>query len=105
MAISNFVSRCANDEPPVIYGDGTQTRDFTYIDDVAEANRTLLETSIADGEAMNIGSIGTIDIETLAEEVRDQIAPEVELEYGERSDADAEHTHADITKANETIDY
>ncbi len=33
MAISSFVSRCTNSEPPVIYGDGTQVRDFTYIDD------------------------------------------------------------------------
>lgn len=105
MAISNFVSNCVNGEPPVIYGNGTQTRDFTYIDDVARANRKLLETDAADGEAMNIGSTGTIDIRTLAEEVRDQIAPNVALEYGERSDADAEHTHADTAKANEIIGY
>jgi len=34
MAISNFVSRCMNGDAPVVYGDGAQTRDFTYIDDV-----------------------------------------------------------------------
>jgi UDP-glucose 4-epimerase len=105
MAISNFVSRCVNDEPPVIYGDGSQTRDFTYIDDVVEANRVLLSTDVADGEVLNIGSTDAIDIETLAREVRDQLAPELELEYAERSDADADHTHADVSAARDLLGY
>jgi len=105
MAISNFVSRCYNGNPPVVYGDGTQTRDFTYIDDVLEANRTLLETDAADGEALNIGSTDNIDIRTLAEEIRDQLAPNLEIKYAERYDADADHTHADTSKAQELLGY
>jgi UDP-glucose 4-epimerase len=105
MAISNFVSRCMNDRPPVIYGDGTQTRDFTYIDDVIAANRTLLSTDAADGEFMNIGSTDTIEIRTLGMEIRDQLAPDFDLEYDDRHDADAEHTHADTSRANELLDY
>ena len=105
MAISNFVSRCINDEPPVIYGDGQQTRDFTFVDDILAANRTLLDTDAADGEVMNIGSTDNIAIETLAEEIRDQLAPDLELEYTEGYDVDADHTHANIDKAAEIIDY
>jgi UDP-glucose 4-epimerase len=105
MAITNFVSRCLNGESPVIYGDGTQTRDFTYIDDVVRANETLLQTDAADGEFLNVGSTDNIEIRVLAEEIRDQLAPELELEYDERHDADAEHTHADISKAAELIGY
>ena len=105
MAISNFVSRCYNGEAPVVYGDGSQTRDFTYIDDVLGANRTLLETDTADGEAVNVGSTDTIAIRALAEEIRDQLAPDLELEFAERYDADADHTHADTTKARELLDY
>jgi UDP-glucose 4-epimerase len=105
MAITNFVSRCLNGEPPVIYGDGTQTRDFTFIDDVVEANVTLLDTDAADGEAVNVGSTDNIEIVTLAEEIRDQLAPDLDLEYDERHDADAEHTHADISKARDLLDY
>ena len=105
MAISNFVSRCLNDEPPVVYGDGTQTRDFTYIDDAVAANVTLLSEDAADGEALNIGSTDNIEILTLAEEIRDQLAPELELEFAERHDADAEHTHADSSKAKELLGY
>jgi UDP-glucose 4-epimerase len=105
MAISNFVSRCLNDEPPIIYGDGTQTRDFTYIDDVIEANVTLLDTDAADGQALNIGSTDNIAIKTLATEIRDQLAPDLDLVYEERHDADAEHTHADTTRARELLGY
>jgi UDP-glucose 4-epimerase len=105
MAISNFVSRCMNDEPPIIYGDGTQTRDFTFIEDVVEANVTFLNEDAADGEAVNIGSTDNIEIKTLAEEIRDQIAPDLDLVYEERHDADAQHTHADTSKANDLLGY
>jgi UDP-glucose 4-epimerase len=105
MAISNFVSQCMNGESPVIYGDGTQTRDFTFIDDVIEANRSLLSTDAADGEAVNIGSTDNIEIQGLATEIRDQIEPDLELTYGERYAADADHTHADTTKAANLLGY
>lgn len=105
MAISNFVSRCAKEESPVVYGDGKQTRDFTFIEDIVDANEELLTTTTADGETMNIGSSDTIDIQSLAREVRDQLAPNVEIEYAERFEADADHTHADISKAKDLIDY
>ena len=105
MAISNFVSQCANDESPVVYGDGSQSRDFTYIGDIVDANNKLLTTAEADGEVMNIGSSDTIDIQTLAEVVRNQVAPNVDIEYSERYKADANHTQADITKAQDLINY
>ena len=105
MAISNFVSRCMNGDAPVVYGDGTQTRDFTYIEDVVEANLSFLNTSAADGEAVNIGSSDNIEIRTLATVVRDQLAPSLDLEYAERYAADADHTHADISWARDRLDY
>jgi UDP-glucose 4-epimerase len=105
MAISNFVSRCVSGEPPVVYGDGSQTRDFTYIDDIAGANERLLSTDSADGETLNIGSSDNIDIQTLATEVRDQIDPSLGIEYADRHEADADHTHADVSKAREVLGY
>ncbi|MFC7041678.1 NAD-dependent epimerase/dehydratase family protein [Halonotius sp. GCM10025705] len=105
MAISNFVSRCLNGEPPVIYGDGTQTRDFTYVADVVDANRTLLKSDAADGDVLNIGSSDNISIQELAETVRDQLAPELEIMYESAREADAQHTHASVEKAGEVIGY
>lgn len=70
-------------------------RDFIFIEDVIEANVTLLEQETADGRVINIGSTDNIEIKTLAEEIRDQLAPKLSFEYEERHDADSEHTHAD----------
>jgi UDP-glucose 4-epimerase len=105
MAISNFVSRCINGDPPVIYGDGEQTRDFTYVEDIVEANRTLLSEDAADGEVMNVGSTDNISIQALAEVVRDELAPDLDIEYTEGYDIDADHTHANIEKARDLIGY
>ena len=105
MAISNFVSRCTKGKSPVVYGDGSQTRDFTHIDDVVQANETLLGTDAADGEVLNVGSTDNIAILDLAETIRDEVNPDIGIEFGDRHDADAEHTHADISKARELLGY
>ena len=65
----------------------------------------LPSTDVANGDALNIGSSENIDIQTLATEVRDQVALDLEIEYAERHDADADHTHADVSKAREMLDY
>jgi len=105
MAISNFVSRCTRGLSPEIYGDGKQTRDFTFIEDIIDANHRLLTDDSADGEILNIGSTDNIDIATLAAVVRDEIDPSLDINYTEAREGDAEHTHADISKATELIGY
>jgi len=105
MAFTNFVSRCLHGEPPVIYGDGRQTRDFTYVKDIADANETLLTTDVADGDVLNVGSEGRITIEELATVIRDEIDPDLDIVYDDAREGDAEHTHADVTKARELLDY
>ena len=54
MAISNFVSRCLDGDPPVVYGDGSVTRDFTDVEDVVAVNRTLLPTFSASPSAASV---------------------------------------------------
>ncbi len=105
MAISNFVSRCENGEPPVVYGDGSQTRDFTYVDDVIQANRALVDNAVADGQVINVGSGDRISIADLAEVVRDLIDPDLPVVFDDRHDADADHTHADIGRARDLLNY
>ncbi|WP_254862343.1 SDR family oxidoreductase [Halovivax gelatinilyticus] len=105
MAISNFTSRCLSGEPPVIYGDGQQSRDFTYVDDVVSANLALLETDAADGEVMNVGSSGSITIDELAAHVVSVTGADVEPVYDDPRAADARHTHADVSKARRLIGY
>jgi UDP-glucose 4-epimerase len=105
MAMTNFVSRCLHDEPPVIYGTGEQTRDFTYVEDVKRVNEQLLTDDSADGEIVNIGSTDNIDIGTLATVIRDELNPGLDIVYDDAREGDAEHTHADISKANDLLGY
>lgn len=105
MAMTNFVSRCLHGEPPVIYGDGNQTRDFTYVDDIVRMNLRLLTEARADGHICNIGSTDNIDINTLARTIRDAIDPSLDIEYTDAREGDAAHTHADVSKARELLDY
>lgn len=85
--------------PPVIYRDGAQTRDFTHIDDIYRVNEQLLTDNQADGEILNVGSIANIDIETLAEVVRDASDPSLALTHTNARAGDAEHTRADCITA------
>ena len=105
MAISNFVSRAFSREPILIYGDGSKSRDFTYVEDVVDANLRLPDTPQVDGKILNIGSGDRITIERLAMEIRDAIDPGVQIEHGDEFAVDAAHTRADISLAASLIDY
>lgn len=105
MAMTNFVSRCLHGEPPVIYGTGEQTRDFTYVEDIRRINKQLVTDDSADGSICNIGSTDNIEIQTLAEIIRDEIDPSLDIVYDDARTGDAEHTHADVSKASKLLGY
>jgi len=105
MAVTNFVSRCLHGEPPVVYGTGEQTRDLTYVTDVRDVNAQLLTDDSADGEILNVGSTDNIDIRSLAELVRDEIDPELDIVYDDPRAGDTDHTHADVSKAAGLLGY
>jgi len=96
---------CLYVEPSIIYGTGEQTRDFTYVEDIRRVNKHLLTDDSADGKICNIGSTDNIDIQTLAEVIRDKIDPSLDIVYDEARTGDAEHTHADVSKATELLGY
>jgi UDP-glucose 4-epimerase len=105
MAMTNFVPECLHGESSVIYGSGEQTRDFTYVEDIHRVNEQLLTDTSADGEILNIGSMDTIDIRTLAEVICDEIDPSLKIVYDDPREGDAEHTHEDVSKAKELLGY
>jgi dTDP-L-rhamnose 4-epimerase len=83
--IAIFCTRLLNDLPPVLYEDGEQTRDFSFVEDVARANLLAVETDRLDGLAVNIGSGRGIPIREIAEQLSDilkvDIAPEINREF------------------------
>jgi dTDP-L-rhamnose 4-epimerase len=83
--IAIFCTRLLNDLPPVLYEDGEQTRDFSFVEDIARANLLAADTDKLDGLAVNIGSGRGTPIREIAEQLSDilkiDIAPEINGEF------------------------
>jgi len=103
MAFHKFIRGIILDEEIEIYGDGTQTRDFTYVDDVVEAN--ILSLNSPPGEVFNIGggeSISLIDALKLIEKL---LGKKAKVKKREPQKGDLQDTLADIKKAKRIINY
>jgi len=105
LAISIFTGKMLANEPITVYGDGEQTRDFTYIDDIVRVNRGLLETSAADGYAMNVGGGHRITVNDLIARLREITGSASEVVYSDKQKGDAEHTLADTSLAGRLVGY
>jgi len=105
LAISIFTQKMLANEPITVFGDGEQTRDFTYIDDIVRVNRKLLETDAADGYAMNVGDGHRIAVNDLISHLREITGSASEVMYSDKQKGDAEHTMADVGLARELVSY
>ncbi|MCK5414518.1 MAG: NAD-dependent epimerase/dehydratase family protein [Thermoplasmata archaeon] len=106
LAVPRFSKRLLRGIPPVIFGDGEQTRDYTFVDDIVEANVRLLDPRVElKGQAINIGSSQRISINDLVDVLRDLIGSEVDAEYEDRAVGDARDTCASIEEARRLINY
>ena len=106
LAVPRFSKRLLRGIPPVIFGDGEQTRDYTFVDDIVEANVRLLDPRVElKGQAINIGSSQRISINDLLDMLRDLIGSEVDAEYEDRAVGDARDTWASIEEARRLINY
>lgn len=83
--IAIFCTRLLNDLPPVLYEDGEQTRDFSFVEDIARANLLAAETDKLDGLPVNVGSGAGVSIRKVAEQISDalgiHIPPEAKGEF------------------------
>jgi UDP-glucose 4-epimerase len=105
LAISIFTKKMLENDPITVFGDGNQTRDFTYIDDIVRVNRKLLETDAADGRVMNVGGGHRITVNDLIAHLKAITGSESEVVYSDRQKGDAEHTLADVSLARELVGY
>lgn len=102
--ISIFLDQALDGEPITVEGNGTQTRDFVYIDDVVRANLRAATTD-AVGEAYNVGTGSAVSIRELAANVRSVTGTESEIAHTDPRTGDIEHSAADISKAETHLDY
>jgi UDP-glucose 4-epimerase len=104
MGIYKFVSSVLNNKEITIYGDGTQTRDFTYIDDVVQAN-VLASKSDACGEIFNVGGGNTISVTDLIRLIEKNTGEQANVRYIEKQKGDVRDTLADVTKINNMFNW
>ena len=104
--VSRFISALLSDERPVIYGDGEQSRDFTYIANVVAANLSAASAPDASGRVINVANGQRITLNQLLEELKQLTGrTEVTAEYREPRVGDVRHSLADITMARELLGY
>lgn len=102
-----FSSRIQNDNPPLVYEDGEQTRDFIHVHDIARANRLAIEEDVTD-EAINIGSGEPTSVDNIARTLIDlygkseTLSPQIANHFRE---GDIRHCYADIEKAKELLGF
>ena len=104
--ITIFINRLLKNEPPIIYGDGKQTRDFTYIQDVVEANMLALTRKRAIGEVLNIATGTKTTINQLAAMLQ-QVMNKTNFKptHANPRPGDIKHSYADVTKAKKLLQY
>ncbi len=104
--IPKFVKALLNDEAPTINGDGKQSRDFTYIENVIEANlKGMLSGSDAAGEAFNVAYGGQEYLIDLYYKLCELLGKNIEPNFGPDRAGDIKHSNADISKARKLLGY
>ena len=104
--IPKFIRALLNGETPTINGDGKQSRDFTYIDNVIEANlKGMAAPKKAVGQVYNIAYGGRVYLIDLYNKLCEMLGVDIEPKYGLDREGDIKHSNADISKAQELLDY
>ena len=105
MAFHKFFKAAIKDEAISIYGDGQQTRDFTFVSDAVAANLAAATVPEAVGEIFNIGGGSRAVLMDVLAIMEDVIGHPIKKEYVARARGDARHTSADISKARSILGY
>lgn len=105
-AIPRFIRMLMDGQSPTIYGDGSQSRDFTYVDNVVQANlRACAAPAEAAGEAFNIASGGRVRVIDMFRTLADALGANVEPVFGPERPGEIRHSNADIGKARRLLGY
>lgn len=104
-AVAKFIATLLRGREPLIYGDGKQSRDFTYVENVVDANIMATQTPKAGGEVLNIACGSRITILGLASFLGQIVGRDVTPRFDKARSGDVRHSLADITKAREFLGY
>lgn len=104
--LSIFVSKIFNNENPIIFGDGTQTRDYVYVKDVVQANILTINAKKSAGKVFNIGTGIQTDLNMITKKIIELCnKKELKILYKDKREGDIEKSVADIDLARDILGY
>jgi nucleoside-diphosphate-sugar epimerase len=104
-AIPAFVTAILRDQSPTIYGDGEQSRDFTYVDNVVQANLLAARAKETHGEVVNIACGEAVTVNAIIGMINQLLGKNVKPIYAPARAGDVKHSLADITAARKLIGF
>ena len=103
--IPKFITAILNNKQPTIYGDGTQSRDFTYVTNVVEANILATEADFPPGMVFNCACHERIDLNQLVKDINEILGKHIEPLYTDPRPGDVKHSFADIERIQKYLGY
>jgi nucleoside-diphosphate-sugar epimerase len=103
--LSKFCTAFLEKTEPVVFGDGEQTRDFTYIDNVVQANLLACEAPVASGKVINVGTGSRFSLNQTLQLLREISGNNLEAKYEPAREGDIRDSQADITLSRELLKY
>ena len=103
--IPKFITAMQAGLAPTIYGDGTQSRDFTHVDDVVAANMLALEAPTAAGRIYNIACGRQVSLNELVAQLNDILGTQLEADYLAPRPGDVKHSLADVSRAEQELGF
>ena len=103
--IPNFINKMVKGESPTIFGDGEQSRDFTYVANVVEANKLAVEAEDVSGEILNIACGERTTVNSLVVEINQILKKDIKAIYDKPCPGDVMHSYADISEAENVLKY
>jgi UDP-glucose 4-epimerase len=100
-----FIKAIMNDKQPIIFGDGKQSRDFTYVANVVEANILAATKDVESGLVMNCACHGQITLNSLVHELNVLLDKDIKPFYADKRPGDILHSFADITKIQHELGF
>ena len=104
MAFCKFFNSILNKKDISVFGDGSQERDFTFVDDIVSATISAAENDCGDS-AINIGGGHVISVKDVIKIMEDIVNSEISISYDEKQLGDVKRTEADISKASKLLNY
>jgi nucleoside-diphosphate-sugar epimerase len=103
--IPKFITEILAGRSPVIFGDGTQSRDFCFIENVVSANLLACQSNDAIGHSMNVACHERTDLNELVQKINEILGKNIPAKYEEARVGDIKHSLADIEKAKRLLGY